>query len=86
MPLIINSFRGGHTHNTHTHRRLHQNNFKKPGACRLYASMCCVKYQFKTNCILLHWKVMHLSMSPSLVDYYTFIGDLIANVTPTWGH
>ena len=39
MPLVINSLGGGHTHtNTHTHthayRRLHRNNFKKPGARR----------------------------------------------------
>ena len=33
MPLVIKSLRGGHTHtNTHTYKRLHRNNFKKPGA------------------------------------------------------
>ena len=31
MPLVINSLRGGHTHK-HTYRRLHRNNFNKPGA------------------------------------------------------
>ena len=41
-PLVINSLRGSHTHK-HACRRLHRNNFKKPGTCQLQADACLVQ-------------------------------------------
>ena len=71
MPLVINSLGSGHTQTyTHTYRRPHKNNFKKPGTCQCMPGL---------KITVLPALIYHISLSihTNAMDYLPLLQNLI---------